>query len=60
MNTGRDSPLIIPTMKDEIVVMGGRNNRTSEKRLWCETVQDYDFRGCFINDEELVNDSANY
>ena len=60
MNSGRESTLVIPTAKDEIVVVGGRHNKTSEKRAWCDRLQDYDFRGCTVVGEDLIDNSADY
>lgn len=43
LNAARDFPLVIPTKIDEVVVIGGGNNRTAEKRSWNEQVGDYVF-----------------
>ncbi len=60
LNAARDFPLVIPIKIDEVIVIGGGNNRTAERRAWNEEIQDYDFKGTQVDGENLLENPSHY
>lgn len=60
LNAARDFAVILPTKKDELIVCGGSNNTTAERRLWCPETNDYVFRGHFLEGQNLIENPTHY
>ena len=56
----RDCPLLFPLKNQEILVLGGTNNRNAEIRQWDQEQEDYVFKPCTVEVTTLLDPSAHY